>query len=87
MYKEFQNVAQIDGIWDDHDMGVNDGGKHVAFKEERRDLFMKYIGDNNRNALAAMHVALHLLLLRALPIIAVKKSLNLTLIQLMRIRK
>ena len=53
MYKEFQNVAQIDGIWDDHDMGVNDGGKHVAFKEERRDLFMKYIGDNNKKCIGS----------------------------------
>ena len=50
MYKEFQNVAQIDGIWDDHDMGVNDGGKHVAFKEQRQNLFMKYITSNKKKS-------------------------------------
>ena len=48
-YKEFKNSIQIDGIWDDHDMGVNDGGKYVSFKKDRQDLFMKYITEENKN--------------------------------------
>lgn len=42
-YNNFRSEVPIDGIWDDHDMGINDGGKHVSNKNERQEMFMKYI--------------------------------------------
>lgn len=33
----------VDGTWDDHDYGVNDGGKYVAFKDESQQLFLDFI--------------------------------------------
>lgn len=45
-YINFVKELEIDGIWDDHDMGVNDGGKNVNFLKERKELFEKYIRGN-----------------------------------------
>eukprot|EP01061_Rhynchopus_euleeides_P017735 TRINITY_DN29394_c0_g1_i1.p1 TRINITY_DN29394_c0_g1~~TRINITY_DN29394_c0_g1_i1.p1 ORF type:complete len:431 (+),score=99.90 TRINITY_DN29394_c0_g1_i1:30-1295(+) len=36
--------ANIDGTWDDHDYGVNDGGGEVPDKEERQNLFLRFLG-------------------------------------------
>jgi alkaline phosphatase D len=33
---------QIDAIWDDHDYGLNDGGKNFALKAEAQDLFLNF---------------------------------------------
>jgi phosphodiesterase/alkaline phosphatase D-like protein len=48
-YKNFRESVLIDGIWDDHDMGVNDGGKHVNGLKERQVLFRNYIRNTNKN--------------------------------------
>lgn len=43
-YKEFQSKIQImDGVYDDHDYGVNDGGRFVDDKDLRKKLFLDYI--------------------------------------------
>ena len=49
-YNYFRSEVPIDGIWDDHDMGVNDGGRHVNHRNERQEMFMKYIStDRDRD--------------------------------------
>lgn len=49
-YKRFIEEVSVDGIWDDHDMGVNDGGKHVTMRGERQELFGRYIGSKRINS-------------------------------------
>lgn len=43
IYSEFTEAVRVDGVWDDHDYGVNDGGKFVANKDERRSEFLKFM--------------------------------------------
>jgi alkaline phosphatase D len=42
-YQSFVRQVAIDGTWDDHDMGVNDGGRKVSDKLERAMLYMKFL--------------------------------------------
>jgi len=43
-YQQFlQQVQTVDGTWDDHDMGINDGGKLVFDKQQRAFLFMNFL--------------------------------------------
>ena len=37
--------TKIIGVWDDHDMGKNDGGSEFAFKDRNRDIFLDFIGE------------------------------------------
>ena len=37
----------IDGIWDDHDYGVNDGGRYVHQQDQRRQLYHDFITSSN----------------------------------------
>lgn len=43
MYRAFGADVEIDGIWDDHDMGVNDAGKYVTQGKERQQMFVRYV--------------------------------------------
>ena len=43
LYRAFRENVEVDGTWDDHDMGVNDGGKHVTLRKERQEMFVKYV--------------------------------------------
>jgi len=38
-----KSQTQIIGTWDDHDYGVNDGGKHYSRKKESKKLFMDFL--------------------------------------------
>ena len=45
-YKEMQTLGtQVIGVWDDHDFGVNDGGKEFPLKKDIRPLFLDAIGE------------------------------------------
>lgn len=35
--------CDVIGIWDDHDYGVNDGGKEYPYREESRDLLFEFL--------------------------------------------
>ena len=49
-YQRFKENVPIMGTWDDHDYGINDGGKYVDHIHERQKLFRKYIlGDDANN--------------------------------------
>lgn len=42
-YQTLRAQCPIVGIWDDHDFGVNDGGKAFSKKEESRDLLFDFL--------------------------------------------
>ena len=44
-YKSFRKNVPVIGIWDDHDYGLNDGGKDFHAKEQNRLLFLDFIGE------------------------------------------
>ena len=43
-YQALKSSTPIIGIWDDHDYGINDGGKFFAQKKESRDLMFEFLG-------------------------------------------
>ena len=44
-YQAFLNSTSfVDGTWDDHDFGINDGGKDVPKILERQKMFLDFIG-------------------------------------------
>jgi alkaline phosphatase D len=43
-YITLKSSMPIVGIWDDHDYGRNDAGKHFAQKKESRDLMFDFLG-------------------------------------------
>lgn len=42
-YSRFSSSVLVDGVWDDHDYGVNDAGRHVPNKELRRTTYLQFI--------------------------------------------
>ena len=41
-YQEFKNIIPIESIWDDHDYGINNGGKNYKLKEDAQELFLNF---------------------------------------------
>ena len=44
-YKQLQASTKIIGTWDDHDYGLNDGGKEFAAREQSQQVFWDFIGE------------------------------------------
>ncbi len=44
-YKQLMASTKVIGIWDDHDYGLNDGGKEYSMKQESAQLFWDFIGE------------------------------------------
>lgn len=42
IYQNFIKTIEIQGVWDDHDYGVNDGGKEYPKKEASQDLYLDF---------------------------------------------
>jgi alkaline phosphatase D len=42
-YKNLMSTSKIIGIWDDHDYGINDGGKYYSKKEESKELLLDFL--------------------------------------------
>lgn len=42
-YQKLISSAEIYGIWDDHDYGINDGGKEYRMKEESKKLMLDFL--------------------------------------------
>ncbi|OWZ21328.1 hypothetical protein PHMEG_0004135 [Phytophthora megakarya] len=42
-YVSFVNNTPIIGIWDDHDFGINDGGKHFPNRDDSQQIFLDFI--------------------------------------------
>ncbi|MGB0932114.1 MAG: alkaline phosphatase D family protein, partial [Chitinophagales bacterium] len=43
-YQKLLQTTPIVGIWDDHDYGVNDGGKEFAAKKQNEELLLDFLG-------------------------------------------
>jgi alkaline phosphatase D len=41
-FKELRERSTFMAVWDDHDFGLNDGGKHYALKEQSHAIFRTY---------------------------------------------
>ena len=41
-FKNMNLNFSFEAIWDDHDYGLNDGGKNYAFKEQAKELFLDF---------------------------------------------
>ena len=48
-YQALMEKTEVIGIWDDHDYGVNDGGKEYAKKDESRDLLFEVLELNKEH--------------------------------------
>ena len=45
-YVEMQKKGtKVIGVWDDHDYGINDGGKDFFLKNITRDIFLDFINE------------------------------------------
>jgi alkaline phosphatase D len=44
-YQQLMASSKIIGTWDDHDYGLNDGGKEYSMKQESAQLFWDFIGE------------------------------------------
>jgi len=42
-YTSFRRRTLITGIWDDHDYGVNDGGKEYPYREQSKELMLDFL--------------------------------------------
>ena len=42
-YQELRKTTSIIGTWDDHDYGVNDGGKYYSKKKESKNLLLDFL--------------------------------------------
>ncbi len=42
-YRALRSTAKVIGIWDDHDYGVNDGGKYYTMKDESKELLLDFL--------------------------------------------
>jgi len=42
-YQKLMATSKVIGIWDDHDYGVNDGGKYYAKKDESMNLLLDFL--------------------------------------------
>jgi alkaline phosphatase D len=43
-YQKLIKKTQVIGVWDDHDFGLNDGGKNYPMKEESKALMLDFFG-------------------------------------------
>lgn len=42
-YQQLISTSKIIGVWDDHDYGVNDGGKNYSKKDESKELLLDFL--------------------------------------------
>lgn len=55
-YAKFvSGVALVDGTWDDHDLGVNDGGRNTADIDERRRAYNAFLGRQAEDLMYKSH--------------------------------
>ena len=42
-YQQVLNNSKVIGVWDDHDYGINDGGKFYSMKRESKELLLDFL--------------------------------------------
>ncbi|MCO6461962.1 MAG: alkaline phosphatase family protein [Saprospiraceae bacterium] len=48
-YQRLKAATKIFATWDDHDYGINDGGRHFSKKEESKKIFLDFFGDSEHS--------------------------------------
>lgn len=46
-YQALKAATKIYAVWDDHDYGYNDSGRHYPFKKESKEIFLSFFGDQD----------------------------------------
>lgn len=46
-YQALKAATKIYAVWDDHDYGYNDSGRHYPFKIESKQIFLDFFGDQS----------------------------------------
>lgn len=46
-FQALKAATKIYAIWDDHDFGMNDSGRHYPFKKESKEIFLDFFGDQD----------------------------------------
>ncbi|MCA9701547.1 MAG: alkaline phosphatase family protein, partial [Myxococcales bacterium] len=49
-YRRFVDAVPVVGIWDDHDMGQNDGGKEFPARAQNQQLLLDFLGEPRDSA-------------------------------------
>lgn len=44
-FQALKAATKIYAVWDDHDYGYNDSGRHYPFKKESKEIFLDFFGD------------------------------------------
>jgi len=44
-YIQFTENVEVTGIWDDHDFGINNGGKNNPIKAQAQQIFLNFMGE------------------------------------------
>jgi len=52
-YRKLRTNTAIDGTWDDHDYGLNDGGQEFPKKEESKNELLRFLDLENNSALTS----------------------------------
>lgn len=50
-FQALKAATKIYAIWDDHDFGYNDSGRHYPFKKESKEIFLDFFGDQGDTAI------------------------------------
>eukprot|EP01039_Chlorochromonas_danica_P009867 gene9868-10913_t len=57
-HREYQSLVshmkKVDGVWDDHDYGVNDAGADVSFRHERQLEFLRFLERSGNTEVSKM---------------------------------
>jgi alkaline phosphatase D len=44
-YQKLRQMAEVIGVWDDHDYGLNDGGNEWLLKDPKKDLLLDFLDE------------------------------------------
>lgn len=44
-YQALKAATKVYAVWDDHDYGYNDSGRHYPYKKESKEIFLDFFGD------------------------------------------
>lgn len=58
-YRSLQAIARVTGTWDDHDYGLNDGGKEYAMRRESRERLFDFLDIPRRDPARRREGAYH----------------------------
>lgn len=50
-YQALKAATKIYAVWDDHDYGYNDSGRHYPFKKESKEIFLDFFGNQGDSAI------------------------------------